>query len=58
MPFFDFRKPVVSHTHRDKLVVLRETLARLEATPDATPRIADLKQILISRIREIESESA
>lgn len=57
MSIFDFRKPVVS-AHRDKLVVLRETLARLEATPDAAPHIADLKQILVSRIREIERKSA
>lgn len=57
MSLFDFHKPAVSHTHRDKVAVLRETLARLEATPNATPRIAELKQILVSRIREIESKS-
>ena len=57
MSFFHLRKPVVSQTHRDQLATLRETVVRLEATPIATPRIAELKQILVSRIREIESNS-
>jgi hypothetical protein len=38
--------------------VLRETLDRLEAKPDETQRISDLKRILAGRIAELEQKTA
>jgi hypothetical protein len=54
MSIFEFRKPAGKQPHRSQLVVLCETLKRLEAEPLETPQIADLKRILAGRIAEME----
>jgi hypothetical protein len=38
--------------------VLRKTLERLEAEPEETQQIADLKRILVGRIAELERKTA
>ncbi|MDR5726563.1 MAG: hypothetical protein RB191_03740, partial [Terriglobia bacterium] len=42
---------------RSPLAVLRSTLKNLEAEPEETEQIADLKRILIDRIAEIEKKT-
>lgn len=58
MSVFDFRKPVSNEPAQDPLNKLRETLERLNADPEETPGIVDLKRILSARIAELESRSA
>jgi hypothetical protein len=59
MSIFEHRKPAQGeHASRDALTTLRETLMRLEAEFDDTPRITDLKRILAARIAEMERKSA
>jgi hypothetical protein len=58
MSIFEFRKPVSEQPHRNQLVVLRKTLERLEAEPEETQQIADLKRILVGRIAELERKTA
>jgi hypothetical protein len=58
MSIFTHRKPVEGPQFRDKLVTLRETLEQLEAEPEATQRITNLKQIIAARIAELEQKSA
>ena len=58
MSIFEYRKPVSTQLHRNQLVTLRETLKSLEAEPEETQRIADLKQILTGRIAELERKTA
>jgi hypothetical protein len=57
MNVFRDRKPVEGQ-HRDPLSTLRATLANLEAEPEETPRIVELKRILAGRIAEMERRSA
>ncbi len=58
MSFFQYRKPArAEHTTKDGLKTLRETLSRLNAECEETPRIADLKRILTERISEMEHKS-
>jgi hypothetical protein len=54
MSIFQYRKPVGEQRHRSQILVLRETLDRLEAEPEETRRISDLKRILAGRIAELE----
>ena len=58
MSIFEFRKPVGEQPHRNQLVVLRETLQKLETAPLETPQIADLKRILAGKITELERKLA
>jgi hypothetical protein len=58
MSIFDFRKPLSNDPTQDPLKKLRETLERLNADPEETPGIVDLKRILSVRIAELESRSA
>ncbi|MGC2613122.1 MAG: hypothetical protein WA354_03755 [Terracidiphilus sp.] len=58
MSIFEFRKPVAEQPHRNQLVMLRQTLDRLEAETEETPQIADLKRILAGRIAELERKTA
>jgi hypothetical protein len=58
MSIFEYRKPAVEQPHRDQLVTLRETLERLDAEPDETQQIVDLKRILTGRIAELERKTA
>ena len=58
MSIFEYRKPTEIEHPRDQLVALRTTLARIEAEPEQTPRLADLKRILAGRIAELERKSA
>jgi hypothetical protein len=55
---FEYRKPAVGESQRNKLATLRETLRSLEAEHEETGQIADLKRILAARIRELESKPA
>jgi hypothetical protein len=57
MAIFEYRKPIRSKPVRDSLATLRETLEGLKAEPEETPRIADLKRILASRIAEVERKT-
>lgn len=58
MSIFEYRKPGNANPSRDSLATMRETLERLEAESVETPRIADLKRILASRIAELERKTA
>jgi hypothetical protein len=58
MSIFEYRKPVSEHAHRSQLMTLRETLEKLEAEREETPRTADLKRILAARITELEQKTA
>ena len=58
MSIFEFRKPVAEQPHRNQLVMLRQTLDRLEAETEETPQIADLKRILAGRIAELKRKTA
>jgi hypothetical protein len=58
MSVFEYRKAAPPETTRDVLITLRETLKRLNAEFEETPRIADLKRILETRIAEMERKSA
>lgn len=58
MSIFEHRKPPAAQAHRDSIAALRETLDRLNAEPEESPRIADLKRILTARIHQLESKSA
>ena len=58
MSIFEHRKPVATAKQRNLLATLRQTLKHLEAEPEQTPQIVDLKQILINRIAQMERESA
>ena len=58
MSIFGPRKPVARAPKRNLLTTLRETLQHLEAEPEETPQIANLKRILLNRIAEMERESA
>jgi hypothetical protein len=58
MSIFEFRKPVGEQPHRNQLVVLRETLQKLETEPSETPQIAELKRILSGKITELERRTA
>jgi len=51
---FEHRKPGTTLPSRDRLQVLRNALAALESEANPTPRIADLKKLLASRILELE----
>jgi hypothetical protein len=39
-----------------KLAVLKETLCKLDADPEKTPAMLDLRRILLERIKEIEAQ--
>jgi hypothetical protein len=39
-----------------KLAVLKETLRKLNADPEKTPAMLDLRRILLQRIKKIETE--
>lgn len=56
MSIFEHRKPI-GETRGDALEKLRATLDRLNADPEETPGILDLKRILASRIAEMERKS-
>ncbi len=58
MSVFDYRKPAAKHPSRDLLEILRTTLAKIEAEPEQTPQLADLKRILMGRIAELERRTA
>lgn len=58
MSIFGFRKPPVSTTPKDALTTLRETLSRLEAHPEQSARIQELRGILAARIAELERKTA
>ena len=58
MSIFEYRKPPVSQAPKDALTTLRATLARLEASEEQTPRVAELRRILAVRIAEIERKTA
>jgi hypothetical protein len=58
MSIFDHRRPARSQPAKDVLQTLRETLERLNSAAEETPRTADLKRILASRIAELERKSA
>lgn len=51
---FAFRKPSGNQPPRDLLKTLRTTLALLDAEPEQTPQMANLKRILAGRIAELE----
>lgn len=57
MNLFRDRKPPAGQS-RDALSTLRATLANLEAEPEQSPRIEELKRILAGRIAEMEGRSA
>ena len=57
MSIFGHRKPRAVEHPRDQLATLRKTLAKLEAEPEETPRIAELKRIIANRITELELEN-
>jgi hypothetical protein len=54
MSIFGHRKPRAVEHPRDQLATLRNTLKKLEAESEETPRIAELKRILAARIVELE----
>ena len=58
MSIFEYRKPSTELTARDALKTLRETLRKLNSEAEETPRIAELRRILESRIAEMERKSA
>jgi hypothetical protein len=58
MSFFEHRKPAATQGARDALSTLRATLEKLEAEPEETPKMADLKRILGDRIAELERKRA
>lgn len=58
MSIFEFRKCPECAPARDELKTLRQTLERLEADPDETPGVLDLKRLLAARIAEMERKSA
>jgi hypothetical protein len=58
MSLFEFRKAPASETKADALEKLRATLNRLNADPEDTPGITDLKNILAARIAEMERKTA
>ena len=57
MQIFRDRKPIEKQ-HRDPLSTLRATLSKLEAEPDESPRVIELKSILAARIAGMERRSA
>lgn len=57
MSIFEHRKPI-DETRGEPLEKLRATLTRLNADPEETPGIADLKRILAARIAEMERKTA
>ena len=58
MSIFGDRKPRAVEHPRDQLATLRNTLQKLEAEPEETPRIAELKRIIANRITELEQENS
>jgi hypothetical protein len=56
MSIFENRKAPANVPARDSLQVLRNALQALEAEPEQTPRIADLRRILSNRISELERQ--
>ena len=58
MSIFEHRKPNGRPPARDLLNVLRSTLAKIDAEPEPTPQMTDLKRILAGRIAELERKSA
>jgi len=58
MSIFEYRKPSRRTDASQQLLTLQETLKSLEAEPEETQRIADLKQILAGRIAELERKTA
>ena len=58
MSMFEYRKPPARMPARDDLKILQKTLDRLNADPEETPGIVDLKRILAARIAEMECRSA
>jgi hypothetical protein len=58
MSIFEYRKPESAQPHRSQLLTLQKTLNSLEAEPEETQRIADLKRILARRIAELEHKTA
>jgi hypothetical protein len=57
MSIFGDRKPRAVERPRDQLTTLRHTLEKLEADPEETPQIAELKRIIADRITELELEN-
>ncbi len=57
MSIFTFRRANSNLPPRSALVVLRSTLENLEAEPEETEQIADLKRILTGRIAEMERKA-
>ena len=58
MSIFEHRKPTHDRPRRSQLQVLQETLKSLEAEPEETAQTADLKQILVHRIAELQRKTA
>jgi hypothetical protein len=58
MALFEYRKAPLGHNRPDALARLRATLDRLNADPEDTPGIVELKRILAARIAELERKSA
>jgi hypothetical protein len=58
MSIFTFGKPATDPKGRSPLATLRETLKSLEAAPEESRQIADLKHILAARIAEMERKTA
>jgi len=54
MSIFEYRKLSGRETTRNALKVLRETLEKLNADPEETPSVVDLKRILTAKIAELE----
>jgi hypothetical protein len=57
MSIFGHRKPRAVEHPRDQLTTLRHTLEKLEAEPEETTQIAELKRIIANRITELEREN-
>ena len=58
MSLFKYRKPPFTESKLDALEKLRATLARLNADPDETPGVIELKRIFAVRIAEMERKTA
>jgi hypothetical protein len=58
MSLFEYRKAPPGYYKPDALEKLRATLDRLNADPEDTPGIAELKRIIEARIAELERRSA
>jgi hypothetical protein len=56
MSIFFHRKPTDVQKPKDLVATLRSTLRKLEAEAKETPRIADLKRIIVLRIAELEGK--